>query len=188
MIPWSKQKLNILMSNLFGVFMIYIVSHYVECLISSGQDVLYIYIKNQRYCTTIHLKLFHNSVCKYIMFTWSFVMQNCLLITQLATAERFWQDLVRNLDEDLKFICYAIHHFMKACFMLNTVCAIFFTYIYFHDFGLGAEIREGLIRNFSNVFITINRHKLKWKFSHGLTREISENNHAYSNENFFLPS
>ena len=29
--------------------------------------------------------------------------------------------------------------------------------------------------DFSDVFITINRHKLKWKFSQGLTREIREN-------------
>ena len=40
---------------------------------------------------------------------------------------------------------------------------------------VGAEIREGLISQFSDVFITINRHKLKWK-SRGLTREIHENN------------
>ena len=35
----------------------------------------------------------------------------------------------------------------------------------FHGFGLGSENHEGLISRFSDVFITINRHKLKWKFS-----------------------
>ena len=46
---------------------------------------------------------------------------------------------------------------------------------YFHDFGLGGEICEGLILRFCDVFITINSHILKWKFSRGLTREIHEN-------------
>ena len=50
-----------------------------------------------------------------------------------------------------------------------------FTYRKCHDFGLGAEIHEGVISRFSDVFITINRHQLKWKFLQGLTREILEN-------------
>ena len=53
----------------------------------------------------------------------------------------------------------------------NTVYAIIFAYIYFHGFGLGSEICEGLISRFSDAFFTLNRHKLKWKFSRGLTRE-----------------
>ena len=46
------------------------------------------------------------------------------------------------------------------------VYTIIFAYRYFHSFGLhvGGEIREGLISQFSDVFITVNyRHKLKWK-------------------------
>ena len=46
---------------------------------------------------------------------------------------------------------------------------------YFRDFGLSGEICESLISQFSDVFITINRHILKWKCSRGLTREIREN-------------
>ena len=41
-------------------------------------------------------------------------------------------------------------------------------------------MREGLISRFSDVFISINSHKLKWNFVRGLTREIRENNHVYS--------
>ena len=57
----------------------------------------------------------------------------------------------------------------------HTVYAIIFAYSYFRDFGLGAGIRKGLISWFSDVFITIHRQKLKWKFSRGLTCEIREN-------------
>ena len=38
----------------------------------------------------------------------------------------------------------------------NTVYAIIFTYRYFCGFGLGSEIREGIISQFSDVFITTN--------------------------------
>ena len=70
--------------------------------------------------------------------------------------------------------------------LADAVYAIIFTYRYFRNFGLGAEIREGLICDVSDVFVTINRHKLKWKFSRGLTSEWrkwnhSKNNHVYSN-------
>ena len=53
---------------------------------------------------------------------------------------------------------------------------------YFRGFGLIAEIHEGLILQYSDVFITINRHILKWKCLRGVTREIRENinNHVYS--------
>ena len=44
-----------------------------------------------------------------------------------------------------------------------------------YNFGLSGEIRESLISRFSDVFISINRHILKWKCSHGLTRKIREN-------------
>ena len=43
--------------------------------------------------------------------------------------------------------------------------AIIFVYRYFHDFGLGAEICEGLILWFWCFhYYFLNRHKLKWKF------------------------
>ena len=68
-----------------------------------------------------------------------------------------------------------------ACKLL-IVYTIILAYIYFRDLGLGAEICEGIISHFSDVFITINRHKLKWKFSRGLTHKICENknHHLYS--------
>ena len=58
---------------------------------------------------------------------------------------------------------------------MNYCIRQYFAYIYFRGFGLSAEIREGLISRFSDVFIHINRHTLKWKFLRGLTREIREN-------------
>ena len=57
----------------------------------------------------------------------------------------------------------------------HTVYAIIFAYRYLRSFELGAEICEGLISRFSNIFITLNRHKLKCKFLQGLTREIHKN-------------
>ena len=57
----------------------------------------------------------------------------------------------------------------------HTVYAIIFAYRYFHCFGLGLEICEGLISRFSDIFITINGHRLKWIFLRGLTRDICEN-------------
>ena len=64
----------------------------------------------------------------------------------------------------------------------STVYAIYFAHSYFHDFGLSGEICESLISWFSDVFITINWHILKWKCSRGLTREnkTRENYHVYS--------
>ena len=37
-----------------------------------------------------------------------------------------------------------------------------------------------LFRDFCDIFITINSHILKWKFSRGLTREIHENITMYT--------
>ena len=51
---------------------------------------------------------------------------------------------------------------------------IIFAYRYFHGFGLGAEICEGLILWYLWCFHYY-RHKLKWTFLQGLTREICEN-------------
>ena len=73
---------------------------------------------------------------------------------------------------------------------LITVYAIIFAYIYSRDFGLGVKICEGLISWFSDVFITINRHKLKWKFLRGLTHKIHENktknNYVFSNYRLWI--
>ena len=55
------------------------------------------------------------------------------------------------------------------------IYAIIFMYRYFCGFGLRAEICEGLISKKNYVFITINRHKLKWKFLQDPTCEIHEN-------------
>ena len=62
------------------------------------------------------------------------------------------------------------------CNVKNTVYTIIFAYRYFHGFGPGAEIRK----DFSDVFIIINRFKLKWKFLRGLTCEIHENITTYT--------
>ena len=48
-----------------------------------------------------------------------------------------------------------------------SVYAIYFEYRYFHDFVLGRQIRKGLISWFCDVFITINSHVLKLKYSRG---------------------
>ena len=58
---------------------------------------------------------------------------------------------------------YCIHH-------------IFHVHVYLRDFGLGGEIRDGLISHFLWWFLnTMNSHILKWTFSRGLTREIHQN-------------
>ena len=46
----------------------------------------------------------------------------------------------------------------------TTVYAIYVTYRYFRDFGLGWGIRKGLISRFCDVFIAINSHILKRNF------------------------
>ena len=52
---------------------------------------------------------------------------------------------------------------------------------YFLGFRVGKyEIREGLILQFCDVFITLNSHVLKLKFLWGLTRKIHKSNHVYS--------
>ena len=71
---------------------------------------------------------------------------------------------------------------------LFIVYAIYCTYRYFHNFGLGWGICEGLISWFCDVFITMNSHILKGKFSRGLTHEIRENNHIYSISNWLIHS
>ena len=58
--------------------------------------------------------------------------------------------------------------YAKDVYTCFSMYAIYFAYRYFCDFGLGWQIREGLISRF-------NSHVLKLKFSRGLTREIREN-------------
>ena len=45
----------------------------------------------------------------------------------------------------------------------------------FSRFRTSQQTREGLLSQFCDVFITVNSHVLKLKFSRGLTREIREN-------------
>ena len=70
---------------------------------------------------------------------------------------------------------YKMWKFLQKLNIYNYCIAIYFVHIYFHDFGLGWQIREGLISRFCDVFVTINSHVLKLTFSRGLTREIREN-------------
>ena len=54
------------------------------------------------------------------------------------------------------------------------ICHIFHV-LYFCDFGLGQQIREGLISQVCDVFITLNYHVFKLTFLWGPTREIRNN-------------
>ena len=54
---------------------------------------------------------------------------------------------------NLKKTSYCIRHYFRVQL--------------FSRFWPGAVIREWLIRDFADAVITINRHKLKWKFTRG---------------------
>ena len=107
------------------------------------------------------------------------------LTVKWLTKTHIWVSVVTNLLLPWRYYASSIWQYMthpwrtipggQEVRLTNDTC-INFAYRYFCGFGLGAEICEGLISRISDVVITINRHKLKWKSSRGLTREICENN------------